>query len=84
MRRIKTILTAFAVLLLVGCNGLERPYEGTYDQVLVYCALGYNNLSYDLLNNFDQIQEGIPRPPFSTNSSGIPSLTPACTWISSP
>ncbi len=59
MRRIKTILTAFAVLLLVGCNGLERPYEGTYDQVLIYCALGYNNLNYDLLNNFDQIQEGI-------------------------
>ncbi len=59
MRRIKTILAAFAVLLLVGCNGLERPYEGTYDKVLIYCALGYNNLSHDLLNNFDQIQEGI-------------------------
>ena len=60
MRRIRSILLSFAVLLaLGGCNGLDRPYEGTYDQVLIFCALGYNNLSPDLVSNFEQIQDGI-------------------------
>ncbi|MCR4859561.1 MAG: hypothetical protein K5910_02730 [Bacteroidales bacterium] len=59
MRRIKTLFILIAGLLFAGCNGIERPYEGTYDQVLIYCGLGYNNLSGNLLKNFSQIQEGI-------------------------
>ena len=59
MRRFLSILAALALLLTAGCRGLDRPFEGTYDQVLIYCALGYNNLSPNLVENFAQIQEGI-------------------------
>ena len=55
MRRIKTLLIVFAAALLAGCNGIERPHEGPYDHVLVYCALGYNNLSGNLVNNYNDI-----------------------------
>ena len=55
MRRIKSLLIVFAACLLAGCNGFERPHEGPYEHVLVYCALGYNNLSGDLARNFNDI-----------------------------
>ena len=59
MRRIRIIFVLLAGLLLAGCNGLERPYEGTYEHVLIYGGLGFNNLSGDIVRNFEQIQEGI-------------------------
>ena len=45
MRRIKSLLIIVAGLLLAGCGWIDRPHEGPYDHVLVYCALGYNNLA---------------------------------------
>lgn len=59
MRKIKIWLIVFAAALLAGCDGIERPYEGTFDHVLVYCALGYNNLSGNLASNFDDITTDI-------------------------
>ena len=59
MRRIKTTLLALAAILLAACNGIDRPYEGTYEKVLVYVGLGYNNLSSNLLKNFADMQEGV-------------------------
>lgn len=59
MRRIKTTLLAFAAIILAACNGIDRPYEGTYEKVLVYVGLGYNNLSSNLLKNFADMQEGV-------------------------
>ena len=59
MRKFKSLLIVLAGLLLAGCHGTLRPYEGTYDQVLVYCALGYNNLSGNLAANFEDIQTDI-------------------------
>lgn len=59
MRRIKIFLLALAAVILAACNGIERPYEGTYGKVLIYVGLGYNNLSGNLLKNFKDIQEGV-------------------------
>ena len=59
MRRIKSLLIIVAGLLLAGCGGIDRPHEGPYDHVLVYCALGYNNLSGNLVNNFNDIQTDV-------------------------
>ncbi len=59
MRRIKTTLLALAAIILAACNGIDRPYEGTYEKVLVYVGLGYNNLSSNLLKNFADMQEGV-------------------------
>ncbi|MBP5635828.1 MAG: hypothetical protein J6W83_05530 [Bacteroidales bacterium] len=59
MRRIKTYLLLFVAVILVACNGFDRPYEGTYEKVLVYVGLGYNNLSGNLLKNLSDMQEGI-------------------------
>ncbi len=59
MRRIKAFFLALAAVVLAACNGFDRPYEGTYEHVLVYVGLGYNNLSSNLLKNFNDMQEGI-------------------------
>ena len=45
--------------VMVGCNGIERPYEGTYEQVLIYYGMGYNNLSSNLLQNLSDLQDGV-------------------------
>ena len=36
MRRIKAFFLALAAVVLAACNGFDRPYEGTYEHVLVY------------------------------------------------
>ena len=59
MRRIKTYLLLLVASILTACNGFDRPYEGTYEKVLVYVGLGYNNLSGNLLKNLSDMQEGI-------------------------
>ena len=59
MRRLKALFILLPALLLAACNGIDRPYEGTYEKVLIYCGLGYNNLSGNLTGNFEDIQEGI-------------------------
>lgn len=55
MRRIKAYLIGLAALLAAGCVGIDRPFEGTFDQVLILCGLGYNNLSGDLRQNLDDL-----------------------------
>lgn len=48
-----------AALLLAGCNGINPPYTGTFDQVLIYYGMGYNNLSANLRTNLEQLGSGI-------------------------
>lgn len=59
MRRLKSLLILLPALLLAACNGIDRPYEGTYEKVLIYVGLGYNNLSTNLLKNLSDMQEGV-------------------------
>lgn len=51
MRKIKTYLLLLAAAVLAACNGIEPPYTGTFDQVLIYYGMGYNNLSPNLHRN---------------------------------
>ena len=66
MGRVKAYLLLAVSILLAACNGINRPYEGEYENVLIYCALGYNNLSSNLIQNFEDIQEGV-LPGISSN-----------------
>ena len=59
MRRIKAIFLLVSILLIAGCDGLDKPFEGTYDQVFIYCGLGYNNLSSNLKTNLQELQTDI-------------------------
>ena len=59
MRRIKSYLLLLAALVLAGCNGIERPFEGTFDQVLIYYGMGYNNLSNNLRTNLEQLSTDV-------------------------
>lgn len=59
MKRIKAYLLVLAAALLSACNGFDIPHEGPYEQVLIYYALGYNNLFPQLERNYKQIGEGI-------------------------
>ena len=59
MRRIKAFILVFAAVILAACNGFDRPYEGTYDQVLIYCGLGYNNLASNLRANLDTLRTDV-------------------------
>lgn len=56
MRKFKAYFLLAAALLTAACNGLDKPFEGTYDQVLIYCGLGYNNLSGNLKKNLEDLQ----------------------------
>ena len=59
MHRIKSYLILLAAVLLAGCNGIERPFTGTFDQVLIYYGMGYNNLSGNLRTNLDQLRSDV-------------------------
>ena len=59
MRRLKAYLLVLAAVLLAACDGIEYVHKGPYEKVLIYCGLGYNNLSSNLLTNFADIQEGV-------------------------
>lgn len=59
MRRIKAYLIGLAALLAAGCGGIEPPFEGTYDQVLILCGLGYNNLSGDIRQNLADLSSDV-------------------------
>jgi hypothetical protein len=59
MRRLRTYFLLLAAVVLAACNGIEPPYEGTYDQVLIYYGLGYNNLSSNLLQNLSDLKRDV-------------------------
>ena len=59
MRRIKAYFILLAALLAAGCNGIDRPFEGTFDQVLILYGLGYNNLSGDIRHNLDDLASDV-------------------------
>ena len=59
MHRIKSYLILLAAVLLAGCNGIDRPFTGTFDQVLIYYGMGYNNLSGNLRTNLDQLRTDV-------------------------
>ena len=59
MRRIKSYLLLLAAVVLAACNGIERPFEGTFDQVLIYYGMGYNNLSNNLKTNLEQLSTDV-------------------------
>ena len=59
MRKLTTYLLLLATVVLAACNGIEPPYEGTYDQVLIYYGMGYNNLSVNLLQNLTDLKRDI-------------------------
>lgn len=53
---------AFVLCLVLGCSctrdGEYDPVKG-YRQVLIYCGLGYNDLSSYLEDNFGEMKEGL-------------------------
>ncbi len=59
MSRIKSFFLLLGILLLTGCDGLNKPFEGTYDHVFIYCGLGYNNLSNNLKTNLQELQTDV-------------------------
>ena len=59
MRRIRTYLLLLATLLLGACDGLDRPFEGTFDQVLIYYGMGYNDLQGNLRQNIKDLQRDV-------------------------
>ena len=59
MNRVKAYILVLAAVLLSACHGFDIPHKGPYEQVLIYYALGYNNLHSQLEQNYQQIGEGI-------------------------
>lgn len=59
MCRFRTYLLLLATVLLAACDGLDRPFTGTYDQVLIYYGMGYNNLSHNLQKNLQDLQRDV-------------------------
>ena len=60
MCRLKKYLLFLAAAVLAACNGIEPPYTGTFDQVLIYYGMGYNNLSPNLERNLmDELKSDI-------------------------
>lgn len=59
MCRIKTVLLIVVAVVLAACDGVERPFQGTYDRVLIYYGMGYNNLSGNLRENIRDLENGV-------------------------
>lgn len=60
LSRIFPLLISVTVIFgLQSCNSpLDRVHSGGYENVFIYCGLGYNNLSTYLRANLDDLQEG--------------------------
>lgn len=57
---VKKFFVAIACLAAaVSCSRHELPYDGEYEGVFIYCGLGYNNLSGDIEDNFEDMKNGI-------------------------
>ena len=60
MRRMLRYLMLVGAVVMAACNGINPPYEGTYEQVLIYYGMGYNNLSPNLRRNLmDELKSDI-------------------------
>lgn len=59
MCRIKTVLLIIVAAVLGACDGLDRPFEGTFDQVLIYYGMGYNDLQANLRQNIKDLQRDV-------------------------
>lgn len=59
MRRIRTYLLLLATVLLGACEDLDRPFEGTFDQVLIYYGMGYNDLQSNLRQNIKDLHRDV-------------------------
>ena len=59
MRRIRTYLLLLVTFLLGACDGLDRPFVGTFDQVLIYYGMGYNDLQSNLRQNIKDLQRDV-------------------------
>ncbi len=58
MQRAVLLISAVIVTLAASCTREERPYSGTFDNVFIYCGLGYNNLSTALEADLAELSEG--------------------------
>ncbi len=59
MCRICRYLMLLLAVVLTACNGIDRPFEGTYDQVIIYYGMGYNNLASNLKQNLRDLQRDV-------------------------
>ena len=60
MCRLKKYWLILAAVVLAACNGINPPFKGTYDQVLIYYGMGYNNLSPNLRRNLmDELKSDV-------------------------
>ncbi len=59
MHRLKAYLLVLVAVVLAACDGVEYVHKGPYEKVLIYVGLGYNNLSGNLMRNFEDMQTGI-------------------------
>lgn len=58
MKHAAPLIIALCVLLASSCSREEQPYKGTFDEVFIYCGLGYNNLSSALEADVEEMAEG--------------------------
>lgn len=59
MKRLWSYLLTLVVVVLTACNGIDRPFEGTYDQVIIYYGMGYNNLASNLKQNLRDLERDV-------------------------
>lgn len=72
MRKFGFRNTLTAVLLLLSLASCERDNPSAtreYSKVVIYCGLGYNNLSASLRNNLEQLRQG--NLPYSSSDKAI-------------
>ncbi len=56
MRRLRPLFLIPLFVFAAACGRLDR-YDGTYDQVFIYCGLGFNNLTEDLRRNLETVRK---------------------------
>ena len=59
MCKVCKYLLMVVVVALSACNLIDRPFEGTYDQVIIYYGMGYNNLASNLEQNLRDLERDV-------------------------
>lgn len=67
MRRLLT--ATLAILIIAACQRENPATRREYREVVIYCGLGYNNLSASLRNNLEQLRQG--NLPYHTGDKAI-------------